>query len=297
MKLHADAWDIDTRLVRQIIDDQFPHWQGLPLRAVDSSGTENVLYRLGDEYVVRLPMRPSAVPQIAREATWLPVLAPQVPLPIPQPLGVGEAVADYPAPWAVYRWLPGETGLTADVPDQTIVARQLADFVRALWQVPVPADAPVTTGPYARGVPLANRRAITAEALEAAQGLVDAVHLNEIWHRAVMAPTWAGAPVWVHGDIQPSNLLFQHGQISAVLDFGTLGVGDPAVDLLVAWNYLDAPARQVFRGAVAVDDATWCRGLGWALSVALLQLPYYLHTNPVMVASARRVIAAVSAEE
>lgn len=296
MSLHADGFVINDTMVRRLVDHQFPQWQALPIRAIASSGTDHVLYRLGDAYVVRLPMRPSAVPQIAREAQWLPMLAPRVPLPIPQPVGLGQADADYPAPWAVYRWMPGETGLTATVPDQMVVARQLAAFVRALWQVPVHADAPVASDVYARGVPLDNRRAITAAALVATQGLVDTVHLTEIWQRALGAPVWSHAPVWVHGDIQPSNLLFAHGQVSAVIDFGTMGVGDPAVDLLVAWNYFDAPARQVFREAIAVDDATWQRGQGWAVSVALLQLPYYLHTNPVMVASARRVMAAVCAE-
>jgi len=295
MKLHADAFEVTAPLVRQLIANQFPHWQHLSLQAVDSSGTDNVLYRLGSEFVVRLPMRPAAVPQIVREATWLPYLAPYVPVRIPHPLAVGQASADYPASWAVYTWLSGETALTAAVPDQTPIARQLAAFVRALWQVPVRADTPLATGAERGGV-LRHRHALTVAALTAAHDFVDGARLHELWQRALAASDWTGAPVWVHGDIQPTNLLVEHGELRAVIDFGTLGVGDPAVDLLVAWNYLDAPARHVFREAVAVDTATWERGRGWALSVALLQLPYYLHTNPVMVASARRVIAAVSAE-
>ena len=295
MKLHADAFEVTEPVVRQLIADQCPQWQHLPLRAVASSGTDNVLYRLGEEYVVRLPMRPSAVPQITREATWLPFLAPHLPVAIPHPVAVGQASADYPASWAVYRWLPGDTALTAVVADQAHIAHQLATFVRALWQVPVGADVPRATG-AARGVPLSQRLTLTAEALVATRDLVDGALLHELWQRAVAAPVWPHASVWVHGDIQPTNLLVEGGELRAVIDFGTLGVGDPAVDLLVAWNYLDAPARRVFREVVAVDEATWERGRGWALSVALLQLPYYLHTNPVMVASARRVIAAVSAD-
>ncbi len=294
--MHADAYHIDVALVRQLVVSQMPQLSQLPLTVVTSTGTDNVLYRLGSDLVVRLPMRPSAADNMRKEFQYVPLLAPQLPLRINTPIALGEPTDAYPAHWAVYDWLPGETAWDVPVQSMTGAAQTLAQFVRALWQIQVPETAPVATVPYGRGVALHQRIAITEQALQALTGHIDVVAARAVWQQALDVPAWQSAPVWVHGDIQPTNLLVQAGHIHAVIDFGTLAVGDPAVDLLVAWNYLDAESRCVFRQAVAVDDDTWLRGRAWALSVALLQLPYYLHTNPVMVASARRVITTVLAD-
>jgi len=116
------------------------------------------------------------------------------------------------------------------------------------------------------------------------------------WEVALAAPVWQGSPVWLHGDLQAGNLLTRQGHLSAVIDFGCLGVGDPACDLQVAWNFLSAKTRDVFRASLPVDAATWARGRGWALSVGLIALPYYQNTNPILAGISRRAIDEVLAD-
>ncbi len=126
--------------------------------------------------------------------------------------------------------------------------------------------------------------------------MLDTGAVTAAWDAALQAPAWHGPPVWIHGDLSPLNLLVERGRLSAVIDFGCLGVGDPACELQVAWNLLCSDTRDVFRAALPVDDATWARGRGWALSVGLIALPYYQSTNPVLAGIARRAIAEVLAD-
>ncbi len=149
---------------------------------------------------------------------------------------------------------------------------------------------------FFRGVPLAQRDAATRSAIASLDGVVDADAVTAEWEAALKAPGWEDAPVWIHGDLSSGNLLVEGGRLTAVIDFGCLGVGDPASDVAVAWTLFSGESRDVFRAALSVDDATWERGRGWALSWALIFIPYYLDTNPVGVASARRTIAEVLAD-
>ena len=157
------------------------------------------------------------------------------------------------------------------------------------WPPPGPPRA-------SRGVPLAMRDRYTREAIATLRGTVDADAVTAVWEAAVAAPAWPGPPVWVHGDMLPGNLLVRQGRLSAVIDFAGVGVGDPACDLMIAWGLFSGESRDMFRAALAVDDATWARGCGWALSQALIFIPYYLDTNPVGVANARRTIDEVLAD-
>jgi aminoglycoside phosphotransferase (APT) family kinase protein len=125
---------------------------------------------------------------------------------------------------------------------------------------------------------------------------VDAAAALAAWEAALEAEVWSGPPSWLHGDLMPSNLLLSDGRLAGVLDFGCMGAGDPACDLIPGWNLFSGEAREVFRGASKVDAATWARGRGWALSVALVQLPYYWDGNPVIAQNARRTINEVLAE-
>jgi aminoglycoside phosphotransferase (APT) family kinase protein len=289
--MHADEVETDVELVRRLVDGQFPQWAGLPLRPVPSSGTDNALYRLGDDMVVRLPRIGWAVTDVEAEQRRLRRLAPHLPLPIPEPLAAGVPDAGYAWPWSVYRWLPGEEARAGHLPDPLGTAEALAGFVAALHGVAV-ADPPSGGG---RGGPLAARDDATRAALAALDGELDAPAVTAVWEEALAAPTWDGPPVWVHGDLAPGNLLLRDGRLAAVLDFGALNVGDPAVDLLVAWNLFSGAARERYRTALGVDDATWARGRGWAVSVALIALPYYRDTNPALVAQSRRTLREVLA--
>lgn len=289
-KLHADEIDVDQALVQRLVGEQFPQWAGLPLVPVDSAGTDNAIYRLGADMAVRLPRHPRSAPQIEKEQRWLPKLAPRLPLAVPVPLGAGEPAEGYPWPWSIRRWLDGESALAAPVADQNRLALDLAGFIAALQAID-PAGGPLP-GPhnFGRGVPLAERDARVRAAIASLDGVVDANAATAAWDAALAAPAWPGPPVWLHGDLLPGNLLIDHGRLNGVIDFGGLAVGDPACDLFPAWTLLDGEARRLFHEALAVDDATWERGRGWALSMGLIVLPYYRDSNPTLVGIARRAI-------
>ncbi|MFI7693713.1 aminoglycoside phosphotransferase family protein [Nonomuraea sp. NPDC049655] len=288
-RMHADEADIDEALVRRLLAAQFPRWAGLPLRRFPSSGTVNAVFRLGDDLAVRLPRVKQGVGDVAREGRWLPLLAPALPVPIPAVLGQGLPGEGFPWPWSVCRWLDGdnpEAGALSG--DGEALAADLAAFVAALREVE-PAGAP---GAY-RGGPLSRLDEATRAAIGELDGMIDTAAATAAWKDALSAPEWQGGPVWVHADLMPGNLLVRDGRLSGVIDWGTAGAGDPACDLIPAWNLLPPAAREVFRAALGADDATWARGRGRALSMALIQLPYYKDTNPAMAANARHVIREV----
>ncbi len=293
--MHADEVDTDASLVGRLLAAQFPQWAGLPIAPVSSAGTDNAIYRLGDDMAVRLPRIHWAVGQVDKEHEWLPRLGPFLPLAISVPLAKGQPGEGYPWHWSVYQWLKGENATIDLIADPRQAAIDLAQFITALQRIDT------TGGPRAvdhnlRGVPLADRDARTREAIAALHGMIDADAATTVWEAALQAPEWNRAPVWFHGDLLPGNLLFEQGRLSAVIDFGGLGVGDPACDLMIAWGLFSGESRDVFRAALAVDDATWARGRGHALSQAVIFIPYYLDTNPVGVSNARRMIDAVLAD-
>jgi aminoglycoside phosphotransferase (APT) family kinase protein len=296
-KMHVDQLDIDEPLVRRLLAGQFPQWADLPIERVESAGTENAIYRLGDDLAIRLPYRAAKTrSQVDRDHRWLPLLEPHLPLPIPVPLAKGAPAAGYPAQWSVCRWLPGEEAELDRLADPSQAARDLAMFIHALQQIdPAGGPAPGDHNFY-RGVPLAARDGYTRAAITKSAGLVDGDALTAAWERDLKAAVWQEQPVWIHGDLAPDNLLAIAGRLSGVIDWGGMAVGDPAIELLPAWNLFEGESRLAFRDALDVDDATWARGRGLALSVAAVALPYYLDTNPVIVRWSRHVIDEVLAD-
>ncbi|MFD8674941.1 aminoglycoside phosphotransferase family protein [Streptomyces seoulensis] len=291
-KMRDGELDIDAPLVERLVARQFPAWAELPVTRLRSSGTENAMFRLGPELVVRLPRHPGAVADVTHERDWLPRLGPGLPVAVPEPVGSGEPDGGFPWPWSVYRWLDGANPVAGAVAEPEQLAKELGMFVAALRRTPA-MDAPRSH----RGAPLAGQDESTREALAQLAGRIDTAGATARWERALTAPVHTGPPVWAHADLSPGNVLVTGGgRLSAVIDFGCAGVGDPAVDLIAAWNLLPASARGVFRDAVGADDAEWARGRGWALSVALVQLPYYWRTNPVLAQNARHTIGEVLAE-
>lgn len=262
-----DRPPIGDDVVRRLIDSQFPQWAALPLRRVAEEGWDNRTFHLGDDLSVRLPSAEPYALAVVKEHHWLPILRPQLPLPIPEPVGLGEPGAGYPHPWSVYRWLPGTPAERDQITDLTAFASDLAGFLAALQAVD-PADGP---GPglhnWFRGGPLTTFSSMVEGDLPVLPGEL-AEPVRAIW-RSALGAGWDRRPVWFHGDIAAGNLLLRDGALGAVIDFGTCGVGDPACDLAVAWTLLDRPSRAVFRNRLGVDDATWERGRGWALWKAL----------------------------
>jgi aminoglycoside phosphotransferase (APT) family kinase protein len=297
--MHADEVDTDASLVRRLLEAQFPQWAHLPIEPVPSAGTSNALYRLGGDMVVRMPRIRGATAEVDREHMWLPRLAPHLPLDIPVPLALGTPAEGYPWHWSVYRWLAGENAAVRPVADPAQAAQDLARFIIALQRIDTTGGPQPGPNNYGRGVPLARRDKYTREGIASLQGILDAHALaaaTSAWEASVRTPVWDGPPVWIHGDLLPVNLLISDGRLSSVIDFGCLGVGDPACDLQTAWNLFTPETRPVFRAALAVDDATWLRGRGWALSVAVIALPYYRITNPTLADISRYTIEQVLAD-
>ncbi|MGW7639201.1 aminoglycoside phosphotransferase family protein [Streptomyces decoyicus] len=281
---------IDAALVRRLVDAKFPQWAELPLKLLDSAGSDHVIYRLGEELSVRLPRHAGAIGQAEKESEWLPRLAPHLPLSIPVPVGVGEPDFGYPWPWAVCRWLDGEVATVEALAGSSGTAVELAEFLTALQQF-APGDIP---GGDARedltGRTLADRDRATRAAIAEVDGVFDTAAMTELWDAALGAPGWDRPPVWFHGDFHTGNLLTLEGRLSAVIDFGGLGMGDPACDLTIAFTLMSAGSRAAFRAALGVDDATWTRGRGWALTTALNAYTSYAAVNRRVAAQTTRQI-------
>jgi aminoglycoside phosphotransferase (APT) family kinase protein len=296
-KLHDDEVEIDSSLVERLVDEQFPGWSGLPVRVVEASGTDNVTFQVGDELAVRLPRTEWAQGQVEKDLTWMRRLAPYLPLAVPEPLAVGTPGAGYPFSWGVYRWLPGESFELEQLADPEAAARELAAFVRCLQEVDTfGAPVPPTDDPFSRGTPLRPRDGLFREALDELREYFDTGLVLAAWEASLAADTWDGTPRWIHGDLMPGNVLVANGKLSAVIDFGTARAADPAGDLLAAWYLFSGPSRQAFRDAMEVDHDLWVRARGWALSLKLIAIPYYMHRIPAAVSDGQAFVAEILAD-
>jgi aminoglycoside phosphotransferase (APT) family kinase protein len=290
MKMHDGEVGIDAGLVRRLVDGQFPRLAGLPVSPVQSTGTVNAIFRLGDHLCARLPRVQEYAGDLADELRWLPWLAPQLSLRVPEPVATGHPADGYPFPWAIYRWIEGRPYADELVGDEQQAAIDLARFVAGLRRIE-PAGAP-----RAGRRPLHELDHATRAAIDSSRGVIDRDAATAAWERALEAPAWKGTPVWIHTDLLRPNLLVGGGRLSAVIDFGGAGIGDPAADVIAAWSVFGPAGREAFRGALDVDDGTWSRARGFALHQAAMIIPYYPETNPGFVALARRTIDEVLAD-
>ncbi len=294
MKMHRDQVDVSVDTVALLVADQFPHWRDEPVRPVASGGTVNALFRLGDKVVLRLPLLPSAEQAkrhaLQQEQDNARRLAGVVSVEVPRPLGLGHPGVGYPGWWSAYRWIPGRIADVASVADPAGFARDLARFVR---DVHVLDTGGQTWDGRSRGGPLTGLDGRVRRALVNSADLIDTGPISQAWEKCLAAPARTGTDVWIHADLMPGNLLVRDGRLAAVIDLGSLCIGDPAVDLMPAWNLLDGAARAAYRAALDIDDAAWQRGRGWALAQAIIALPYYVNTNPHMTAVARATLTAV----
>jgi len=293
LRMHPDEIGTDVELVRALLAGQFPQWADLAIEPVVSYGTDHDIYRLGDHLSARLPRIGWATRQAAKEAEWLPKLAPHLPLAVPVQVAMGNPGEGYPYGWAVYEWSPGENanGTIADL-DQAAV--DLAGFVSALRQVDTTGAHP--RAPWDRGAPLAELDEHVRRSIAHLGDRTDGNAALDSWEESLEASEWADEEVWVHGDLLPGNLLVVDGRLSAVIDFGGLNVGDPACDLQPAWNIFAGDSRARYRAELQVDDASWLRGRGWALFQAVMALPYYWDTNPGMIRQASHSVTQVLAD-
>jgi aminoglycoside phosphotransferase (APT) family kinase protein len=286
---------IDAALVKRLIATQFPQWSDLRVVPVEVDGWDNRTYRLGDDMTVRLPTAAGYVPAVAKENHWLPRLAPSLPITVPTVLAEGVPGEGYPFPWSVRAWLPGRTSDRDHIDDMSQFAISVAEFIRALQR------CDTTDGPLAgehsfyRGASPVHYDEETRRCLAALAGRVDVDRAAVVWE-AASTTEHSGAPVWFHGDIASGNLLVADGKLTAVIDFGTCGVGDPACDLVIAWTMFSGDSRQAFRRAVDLDKGIWARARGWALWKALLTLAECIDSDHERAAVNQRVIDEVLAD-
>ena len=290
--------DVSADLVRRLLAGQHPDLAGQPVEFL-ANGWDNVMFRVGEELVARLPRRTLGAQILAHEQRWLPLLAPRLPLPIPYPERIGHPAHGYPWTWSIVPYLPGEPAATAAGLDLPAVAAAVAGFLGAL-HVPAPADAPAN--PF-RGVPLRERAPSFAINLDTLAGQVDRDAVLGVWEDALAARAFAGPPVWLHGDLHPANILVRDGRVTGIIDFGDITAGDPAADLSVAWMLLPADRSGAFReayqahqaaGAVPADGELWRRARGWALNLALAFLAHSAD-NPLIHGIGDRTLRAVLA--
>jgi aminoglycoside phosphotransferase (APT) family kinase protein len=291
MRMHDGEAEIDVTLVRRLVAAQFPRLVGLQVREVASTGTVNAIYRLGDQLYARLPRLPRYVASLEREWRWLPVLAPGLTLRVPEPVALGQPTAEYPFTWVIYRWIDGDPYADQLVDDERRAARDLARFVAEVRRIAPPAGAP-------RGGrrPLAQLDDGTRTSIGAAADAIDGAAALAAWESALQSPAWDGRPVWIHADLLRPNLLVADGCLRAVIDFGSVGVGDPATDVIPAWAVFGPAGRAAFRDALGVDDGTWRRARGIALHQAAALIPYYSVSNPAFAVLGRRTVEQVIAD-
>jgi aminoglycoside phosphotransferase (APT) family kinase protein len=271
--------EITASLVSRLVAEQFPAWRDLVVERVEPGGWDNATFRIGQELLARLPSADLYAAQVTKEQRWLPYLATRLPVPIPAPVATGRAGFGYPWPWSVYRWLDGETATLERVPDLPAFAADLASFLAALHRIEPSDGPPPGEHNFFRGGPLSVYDAETRDAIAVLGDQIDGHFATLAWE-AALKTSWRGSPAWIHGDVVAANLLVRDGRLSAVIDFGCCGVGDPACDLAIAWTFFFAESREAFRACIALDEATWARGRGWALWKALITCAQQTDEDP-----------------
>lgn len=294
VKMHPDQVDITVNTVAHLVAVQFPKWRDYPVCSLASHGTVNALFCLGDEIILRFPLQPSLDAELRgaliREQENARRIAAYVPIPVPEPLAFGEPGECYAGPWTAYRWIPGDTASTQNIGDPDVFARDLAGFVTAFHGMDT--DGRTWDG-LSRGGPLHTKDEYVRRALAETTHLTDTVRIAQMWTRCLGTSAHDATDIWIHADLMPGNLLVRGGRLAAVIDFGAVCVGDPAVDLMPAWNLLAPGARETYRQALGVSDAMWERGRGWAIVQAIGALPYYVNTNPAMANTAQQTLNTV----
>jgi len=298
---------ISVSFVRQLLTEQFPEWATFNIEPVSSSGTDNAIFLLSNnldnnntkKMLVRLPNSDQSARYVEKEHRWVPILGKSLENhEIPEILAYGKPSKNYPWNWSVYTWIEGQTATHERIADLSQFARSIGKFVASLQEINSSGGPLSGEQNSFRGVVLRMRDTETRDAIEKLHTILgleretefDFDRITDIWNKALEQPVWDKDPVWLHGDLHTGNILVHNGKLRAVIDFGLMGVGDPACDLMVAWTLLSPETRAIFRAELSIDNATWERGRGWALSFALIALAYYINSNQELARISRYTI-------
>jgi aminoglycoside phosphotransferase (APT) family kinase protein len=290
IKMHEGEIDIDTVLVKRLLAEEFPHLADMSITQVRSTGTVNAIFHLDNDLYVRLPRMEIWAENIVREWIWLPKLAPHISLKIPKPLAQGKPTNWYPYPWVIYHWIEASPYQDDLINDERQIAYDLANFIFELRSINIPG------APQGGRRPLIELDPMTRSSIESSRDVIDTKAVLAAWTRSLESHPWHGKPVWIHGDLLKYNLLVRGSRLYAVIDFGGVGIGDPAADVVPARSIFNKIGRETFRQTLEVDDDTWSRARGYALHQALMIIPYYPKTNPEFVNMAKRTVEEILTE-
>jgi aminoglycoside phosphotransferase (APT) family kinase protein len=295
--MHPDQLAIPVETVRALVAEQFPRWRHLRIARVDSGGTVNALFRLGERLAARLPLEHGDVAAIRQRVESESLAARELSgvtrFRTPEPVAIGVPGAGYPLPWSVQTWVPGSVAAGDDTAAMTALAADLAEFVDGVRTIATRGRAFDGQG---RGGDLTTHDEWMAQCFECSEPLLDTSRLRPLWNHFRGLPRH-DRDVVTHGDLIPGNILVDGGQLAGVIDVGGLGPADPALDLVCAWHLFDRAAREVFRAALGCDDLQWERGRAWAFEQAMGLVWYYRDSNPAMSAMGRLTLERILADE
>ncbi|GAA1337446.1 aminoglycoside phosphotransferase family protein [Arthrobacter roseus] len=288
--MHDDELHLDDDMVRQLIVEQFPEWRREPVRRIATEGTVNAIFRIGDDFAARLPLRggnpDQVLTDVRREAAAQGELALCCPFPVTEPVAIGRPAAMYPLPWSVQTWLPGEVATPTGLAGSTKFVEDLVVLISTF-------RAADTGGRHFSGPGRGGRLSDSDEWMELcfreSAGLLDVGLLRGLWARFRALPP-AGSDVMTHGDLIPGNLLISGERLVGILDGGGFGAADPALDLVAAWHLLDAGARSKLRAGLNCSVVEWLPGAAWAFQQAMGLVWYYRDSNPGMSALGRSTL-------
>lgn len=294
LALHENEYRVDGELVSRLLADQIPEWSSLPLERVESSGTVNVVYRLGDDMLVRLPRTRDFSSGPKHEARWMPLFESIEPLRVPRYLALGRPSMEYPSHWSVLEWIDGTTSNSTTLADLHQAATTLGEFVVALRQIPT--DGAPRGGNY-RGFGLSRVDSDLRGWAYRLPNDIDRDRVLDVWESCLLADEWGGPPTWFHSDLKGDNLIASAGKLVAVIDWEGCTAADPCADYLAAWWLFDGESRETFRSACDAEQSDWQRGKGWALHMAVVAIPYYGESNPGFANQARRALCEILQNE
>jgi aminoglycoside phosphotransferase (APT) family kinase protein len=298
MHMHANQLTVSPAMVRELLDEQFPEWRSLPIRSIDSQGTVNAIFRIGDELAARFPLERrdagSARRRLESAAEAARELVGHTRFPTPTPVALGEPGAGYPLPWSVQTWLPGVVATDEDPGESVGFAHDLAEFINDVRAIDTRGRRFSGKG---RGGDLMSHDTWMESCFRHSEQLLDVPRLRRMWAVMRSLPRGAAEDVMTHGDLIPGNVLVSNGRLAGILDVGGVGAADPAVDLVGAWHLLEAGPRQVLREDLACDDLEWERGKAWAFEQAMGAVWYYIQSNPAMSQMGQRTLERVMADE
>jgi aminoglycoside phosphotransferase (APT) family kinase protein len=294
--MHADQLTVSLSVVRELVDAQFPSWRHLAVKAVESAGTVNAIFRIGDRLAARFPLRRGDAASVRRrlesEAAAARVLAGRTRFATPEPVAIGEPGAGYPLPWAVQTWLPGVTATDDDPGGSVAFAHDLAEFISGVRAI---GTGGRTFRGQGRGGDLRSHDGWMDTCFARSGHVLDVRWLRRRWEVMRALPRGAAGDVMSHGDLIPGNVLVSSGRLAGILDVGDLGPADPALDLVAAWHLLEDGPRQALRDDLRCDDLEWERGQAWAFEQAMGLVWYYADSNPAMSRMGRRTLERIQA--